>query len=314
MKNPKTNMESSKTPQQFQIAERLRRRRFTIAWWLWLILSVLLLLCLLPFLNWTTLWSPQMTLQTKGANANWMKIAEDGMQLLSFFSEDLGGYNNSHLTSYYAPISQNVYKFDFTGMCRVNTHINDMACHEGAGFDIVSSIITDFGIQVGYLGLADNPKKFGETLNEAYKSNLHELHRIVQQEKKAKVADLDDKKLVFLSRMMASEVLGKLLLSVWIAHLVCAFSLTCVELYYYVSIRCQLSYQIKPSSMRAVFILLFAFCLFTSLWTWLLETGFVIYMNKTLKKYGLYFTVGFGYSTVILQIIFEIFLGWSIMS
>lgn len=294
---------------------KLHDKWFKLAWGFWLILTILLLVCLLPLRHFTTIITPQMTLRTKRADANWMKFTEDGLQLLSYFSEDLGKYSGTRLKPDFFPISQNVYKFDFVGMCRISTISKKAVCHYGPGFDVVSNIITDIGVQVGTLGLIADPQEFGQTLNHAYKFNLHALNDIVREtNKNPDMADLDSEKLAFVSRLMASEILGKLLMSVWIAHFLCSFFLGSLQIFHYVSVKRGWSVRMEHKTYRRAFLLLLTCCFLTSVWTWSLETGFLLYMNSVLKSYGVYFTFGLGYIFIICQIVIEVFLAWMVLS
>lgn len=200
-----------------------------VVFWIWLIAGSLLFLGSLFPSPYTTAIN---TLEVDESSASWTMIANDGLQLFAYFSEDLGGSAKSTIPHDW-PVEKCIYSFSPVGMCRFKDSDSDFDCYRGRGMDIPSMLVLDLGTQVGLIGEVENPQEFGTNTQGLYQAALKEVNRVIRQIQQSEdSANLDPGKVLV---MLQLEKVSELALAIQTLWIVAAFNFLAVVIFDFLS-------------------------------------------------------------------------------
>lgn len=199
------------TPQVVSPAHR-------ICYWIWLILGFCLFFgSLFPSPSTTAL----SVVQVNEASASWTLLADEGLQLFAYFSEDLGGGSKSSIPQEW-PIEKSRYLFGPLGMCRVSAVASASACYRGFGMDMPSMIVRDLGTQAGLIGEVESPEEFGRNTEKLYQTAIKEISAVIKSDL-ASLMPLDPQKVNVIIYLEDMTLAAHLVLVLWII-MACIFA------------------------------------------------------------------------------------------
>lgn len=199
------------TPQIISPAHR-------ICYWLWLLLGSYVFLGSLFPSPFTTALS---VVQVNEASASWTLLADEGLQLFAYFSEDLGGGSKSSIPQKW-PIEKSRYLFGPLGMCRVSAVASASACYRGFGMDMPSMIVRDLGTQAGLIGEVELPQEFGRNTEKLYQTAIKEISAVIKSDLDSMVL-LDPQKVNVIIYLENMTLAAHLVFVVWII-MACIFA------------------------------------------------------------------------------------------
>lgn len=165
----------------------------------WAILCLHTMVCLCPIFYGSSLWMSHLIFKLDEARGSlWLTAMEDTLSIFSSLSNDIHGHSALDERTV-GSISTNEYTFDFASWCRSNHHVSSVVCYRGAGLDLITSFVTDFGTQLGEFGNSENPSQLGVHLANTYSKAINELDKVYVHTKKANETtniDMDKLKLV----------------------------------------------------------------------------------------------------------------------
>lgn len=177
---------------------------------LYVFLSLLLLLCLLPWSVGTSIWLPHLNLHMNwAADTPWLYTVEETMRVISYLSSDL----SSKVENCTTPIdfSSTVLSFDYASWCRSKVKTLAIVCYQGFGLDVISATVTDISAQVGEVGHLDDSVGFGRAVALAYQLTVDDLDKVFHHSLASERLDLE--KLAMVHKLRLSAIVGRVLVA-----------------------------------------------------------------------------------------------------
>lgn len=260
-----------------------------VVFWIWLIAGSLLFLGSLFPLPYTTAINK---LEVDEGSASWTMIANDGLQLFAYFSEDLGGSTKSTIPHDW-PVEKCIYTFSPMGMCRFKDSDSEFDCYRGRGMDIPSMLVLDLGTQVGLIGGVEDPQEFGKNTKELYQAAIKEINRVIKQIQQSEdSANLDSNKVLVMLQLEKVSELALAIQTLWILAGCNFLAVVILDL---------LSFIFNGNARRVfeVMSLILQGCLFVLLLILLFGHGVGSpFIEAYLRDYGLHWSLGI--TTVLL--------------
>lgn len=229
-------------------------------------------------------------------------LADEGLQLVAYFSEGLGGSSKSNIPQEW-PIKKSNYHFGPVGMCRINTLNSDSICYYGVGLDMPSMIVRDLGTQIGTIGEVENPVEFGLSTEKLYHSAIREVEDYVSSDRFCHLNSTDQnaklKAILYLSEMRA---VANTCLGIWVVMGLTFTILFLSEFAHFLSLYSAVRFVLKVNYILQIIYLIEAGAFYlTQLLGSILARGF-------LKSYGLHWSIGLTLHLLLVHWIISVIL------
>lgn len=276
-----------------------QNRQLHVLWAFWALVCLCTLMCLAPPIIRASLYVPHLHLHIDPHQTDtWVAYVDEMLQVVSYFVADLRP--NLWLGPSIEQVSNSAFSFDYTSWCRDMPSAGSTLCYKGHGLDVVTGLVTDFGVQLGVAGKMDNPVAFGRSLASTFRKTVADLdrtyldlkRRVLAPDEQPSVATLKLESVHRLKQSMDLAVAMHTLEYVRFGLFVvaCCFHLLAL----FAPLR-------KPWCALAVALVIA--CELCTMANYGLETFYLGKLNQSFRTHALIFTAGLGATLLVVETI-----------